>query len=168
MLRLKGATQSIRSRLLVLVLLTLAPIVGFAGVSLATFAHAERERHLSEAQQTAYRLAGNVERQIDGVVKALRILATSQSLRDDNYEDFHRRALEAKRLLGVEIVLKDVRGQQLVNTRVRSGAPLPVSLPPDDRRAIDTKETEPPRLCRRPQLLRGWGYDKQDDEQILT
>ena len=28
--------------------------------------------------------------------------------------------------------------------------------------------TEPPRLCRRPQLVRSRVYDKQDDEQILS
>jgi hypothetical protein len=28
--------------------------------------------------------------------------------------------------------------------------------------------TEPRRVCRRPQLLRGRGYDEQDDEQVLT
>lgn len=36
------------------------------------------------------------------------------------------------------------------------------AIHPEDR------ETEPPRVCRRPQLLRGWGYDKEDVQPVFA
>ena len=41
--------------------------------------------------------------------------------------------------------------------------------PPAPAHAVDFDlSSEPRRVCRRPQLLRGRGYDEQDDEQVLT
>ena len=56
-----------------------------------------------------------------------------------------------------------------------SGLVIGESLDTLERRAAETFKrmfhevmTEPPRVCRRPQLLRGWGHDKQDDEQVFS
>jgi len=47
------------------------------------------------------------------------------------------RRKKAKELLGAEIILKDANGQQLINTRAGRESPLPTSLPPGDRKALE-------------------------------
>ena len=37
-----------------------------------------------------------------------------------------------------------------------------------DSQSIRTTESEPRRVCRRPQPLRGWGYGKEDAEPVFA
>jgi hypothetical protein len=39
---------------------------------------------------------------------------------------------------------------------------------PGGARAGLERHLEPPRVCRRPYLLRGWGYDEEDFEPIFA
>src|SRR5260221_10651392 len=76
-------------------------------------------------------LSANVDREIIGEIERLQALAASPSLRQGDFAEFQR---QAEASLGLRqsgnIVLIDRNMQQLVNTRVRFGKPLPKAVVP--------------------------------------
>jgi PAS domain S-box-containing protein len=95
-----------------------------------------RENLTSEART----LSANVDREIIGEIERLQALAASSSLRQGDFAEFQR---QAEASLGLrqsgDIVLIDRNMQQLVNTRVRFGEPLPkTAVPKPVARALAT------------------------------
>lgn len=123
---------STRTYLLALVLALVIPSLLFTGYVLTRFADAERSRIEQQAADEARNLAAAVDLRVSGLIEALRVLAGSNNLHDADLSQFHRRAVEMREIVGRNIVLRDVSGQQLVNARVPWGEPLPgLTLPAD-------------------------------------
>jgi PAS domain S-box-containing protein len=77
-------------------------------------------------------LSANVDRQIIGEIEKLQALAASPSLRQGDFAEFQRQAEAALALLQIgNIVLVDRNMQQLVNTFVPFGKPLPKAVVPE-------------------------------------
>ncbi|WP_324134738.1 response regulator [Bosea sp. (in: a-proteobacteria)] len=112
----------------------------FASVLISRFAQAERSRFQQEAREVASTAASVLDQHIRGWQATLQTLGTSENLRSGNLEAFYRQALAVKTFIGADIGLRDLDGQQLVNTRQVFGRPLPLTPMGVDRQIISSQK----------------------------
>ncbi|HEX2554086.1 MAG TPA: PAS domain S-box protein [Microvirga sp.] len=128
---MQGGGFTIRQCLMAFAAALLAPGLIFAGVLLWGYVAAERSHAEQEARDAAHRAVAAVDRELTGLQAAAQALAASASLREGRYEAFQQQALATLKVWSPEkggdiaIVVRDVSGQQVVNTRLPWGTPLP-------------------------------------------
>jgi hypothetical protein len=130
---------STQTYLVLLVLVVLVPVLVFAGVLLQRSYEAEHEHVQNELQDDARQLTIAVDRDLAGLITTLQTLATSGFLAGGDYAAFHRRLVETRRYVGVHILVRDLSGQQLANTRVPFGEKLPLEPLEGDQEVIATR-----------------------------
>nr|WP_274597240.1 PAS domain S-box protein [Microvirga tunisiensis] len=122
------------------------PGLVFAAILLWRYASAERGRYEEEALGTAQRIMAAADRELVGIQAVAQALATSSSLLEGNFEAFQRQAemtLQSwaqRKPNDYAIVVRDITGQQVANTRLPWGSPLPKGANlPIDQQVIATK-----------------------------
>ena len=119
---------SLRARLILLVIASLVPLLGF---SLGR-EYLEYEAEFNHTRQRtlvlARGMARTIEQEIHAHIVVLEALAQSTSLRSGDFEWFRTRAeaVVAQQFPGSNIIVLREDGQQLMNTIVPRDAPLPV------------------------------------------
>ena len=119
--------------LVMLVIALIGPGLIFTGILLARYAATERARFEQDAREIVRGIALAIDRDTAGLVSVLQTLATSPRLRDGDLANFDTQARLVRDATGLEILLRRPDGQQLVNTALKPGAPLPASTLPFDR-----------------------------------
>ena len=119
----------------------------FAAILLWRYADAERHHYEEETLGNAQRIMAAVERELVGIQSAAQALATSSSLLEGNFEVFQRQAemtlqsWSQQRTDNYAVVVRDTTGQQVANTRLPWGSPLPKGANlPIDQQVITTKQ----------------------------
>ena len=124
----KTASFPARFYLVALVLAVAAPSILVTGYLLMRYAEAERARLEEQVRDEARAIASALDRRFASMIEAVQVLALTQDLDRQGLEEFHARAARAKGILGRNIVLRDLDGQQIVNPRASQGQPLPRTL----------------------------------------
>ena len=127
---------------LALLCLTLVvPILVLGGIMAWFYAGSERERLEREALSKAHQVIGATDREFAGLIATIKVLGLSRFLQSGDFDNFDAQAREVYRRIGINVIVRDRNGQQLVNTRVARGTPLPINVEPEsDQAVLDTKQ----------------------------
>lgn len=139
----RARAPSVRTYLIALVGACVLPALIVSALLIYDAYRLQRERVYREAVQTARTIASGLDRQLVGIEAGLHVLATSRELTQGDLAGFHARAADALRSQMIDnYVMTDARGQQLINTLLPFGAPLPNrGTPPELQKVFDERST---------------------------
>lgn len=140
---LRGSKLGLRSHLVIFGLAIVVPVLLYSAFLLHRYTqsvHASNERR---ALEIARALNADIDREITAIITTLETLATSPTLLYGDFANFYVQAREALRSRPWNVLLIGANRQQLVNTRVPWGAPLPVSTSDPDLLRIARETQEP-------------------------
>jgi PAS domain S-box-containing protein len=113
-----------------------APVLGFGVFATSRVIVAERADGEEQLRRTARMVSAAIDRELTEYIERLQALTASSELREGDLAGFHRHARAALLGTGKGIVLVDRDLNQLVNTRVTYGTPLPQIHDPDTARTV--------------------------------
>ena len=128
-----ATTSTIRARLLWLVVACVVPMALLAIVFVVLSYDQGRDRQLQANLEKTRAIARAVDQQLDAGVQALRVLSTSRSFDDGNYQRFHEQASETAQYTGADIISWLNGDLRSLSSSQRWGPPYPQLRPEHDR-----------------------------------
>ncbi len=133
---------SIRALLAIFALAIVGPTLILSGLLAWRFAEQEQRRAEEGLRELARGVMVALDRDLIGIENALQGLSTSRLLKRGELETFYREASEARAFSGTNVLVRDLAGRQLLNTRMPFGTPLPALETDTDRIARETRRPQ--------------------------
>jgi two-component sensor histidine kinase len=126
--------------LYVFALAAIAPLLGFVLLATSRMIDAEHTAEEEHLRRTVRMLSAAIDRELEGQIERLKALAIAAELREADFAAFHRDASAALRGTGDALLLIDRNFNQLIDTRVSYGTPLPRGDFESVRKVFATRE----------------------------
>lgn len=134
---------SVRSYVLGLILVVLIPLLGFGAYLVIRAAQHEQELLAETVRGRTREFARALERELATLRTHLFIIANVGTLEGEGFVGFYDRAHADMEQHGMEVILSDLSGHELLNTRAPIGATLPPLADPETlRRVAATSEPD--------------------------
>jgi len=128
--------MKLRSRLALMALLVLVPLLIFSALAAKRLSDGTRENAIRAIKETANATALIVDRELQGVLSAVQVLARSPLLLDEKFAQFYDQAKATASGSSGWLIVYAPDGTQVLNTRLPYGAPLLTRPSPDELQHI--------------------------------
>jgi signal transduction histidine kinase len=140
---------TVRTHVLGLILVIVAPLLAFSAYLVLRSATHEQDVMANAVRERTREAAASLDHDLGALRTRLFMLAGSHSLLAGDFAAFRVQALDVTRPHGLSLVLSDLAGQELVDTRAEPDQTLPVSTDLEAiRRVVATGEPDVSELTR--------------------